>query len=287
MNSFVKNSIIAIIFIISIPISANASCSNLLRLQVLKRMRLESQVKVFNKEDRKHFDRRKKELKEILFSYGSKRRQLKTNISEAFRMLKIFLKSKIVEKKFNKAIETITEAMYDPKLMHEWADQLYRELVLETYVEGTREQINALETNLELSHEIAANLLAFRSMEGGFDGQIAQVDSIMAYSFLSTLAMKRVFMTNSFEVNNHGKLIHLLQTDYIIYALKKAKLDPKFASEIYAWIGNTKGSIYLERTGDSLTPQFSVWSTNFYSYDKALRNPEILAQIFQNYFRWY
>lgn len=268
-------------------LNATASCENVIRMHIIKKFKLDSHVSLFKRSDKRLFKERKRQLRQTLLSFGSKRKQMGANRTESYRKLGEFLRTRLVERKFKKALIVFKEAIYDPKQINEWADNLYHDLVLETYIEGSQEQVEAFNLDLKLSKDLAVDVLAHRSIEGGFDGKVEVLEGFLTETeFKDLLKKKRIFLDKSAQDSGHGSLTHMLQIDYLIFAMKKARLDPKMVSEVLEWVGSTQTSIYISRSQDHFNPIFDVWATNFDGLDNGLNNPEVLNKILSNYFQF-
>lgn len=286
MSNASKSLLIIAMFTISSLSFAN--CSNVIRFHILKKLKLDSHVRLFKRADKKHFKIKRKELQSTLMTFGSRRKQLALNRTEAFRVLKEFFKTKLVDRKFKKALKVFSFSIYDPKLISEWSEGLHKELVLETYIEGDTRQIENVNQNLSIPEQMVVDVLMHRSIEGGFGSNVEIYKELIYKRHLNRDFKKQKEFSYFKRLNvDDVNLIRMLQIDFLIFAMKKSKIDPVKVSEILIWIENTDSSIYLKRSNDYFIPSSNVWATNFDGYEKGLNNPDILNQILIEHFKIY
>lgn len=281
-----KNNLIKyIIFIFCISLEVYASCPEILKLEVSKR--LGEKVEVLFGENAIRLRKIKLENLEVgLAKIGNYEEIMSRRIDVIDRQLILGIESGYFPNDIAKALDIVRKSVNNPKLIKEWASYLYNILLVETYISGTKDDIAYLEKEKVLPEKVALKVMLEMGKDAGFSTEVEDLivsdKSLSEQNFMRLLNQKKMILDLAFFFSDHGHLIHLFQLNYLIYVFKKENYDPLIISKMYEWLGLNK-LIYV---GDitPFNPLLHGWRNLFDSMLEDFTSPEKLNPVLTRFF---
>lgn len=271
-------------FLISNCINCYANCSNMLRLEIKKK--LGEAHFLFSSDFSNLITERSIEMQQELSNYGSDVKMIEKKTGLPTRQFKELIVSDAFEPHIKNLLITLFENVHNKDLVLEWAESLYKDAIVEMYLEKDATDIRRFEINGEINEELLISSLLQRSIEGGFRGKKEDIaildDELLDKDFSQLMLDKKYIYDLGFISDNHGHLIHLFNLDFIIYSFKKNGIDPLNASTVYTWFG--KQQFYTETVAFRFRP-LDAWFVLFDSFENDFTSPERLNPILSNYFQ--
>lgn len=264
---------------------SHANCQELLQ-EIMKQKTGHFSSSIYGDSSDLFYKAKRQELVQELSILGTMEEMIESKFETKDLKLRKFIESRILETRKLKAIETMREAMHDTSLIVEWAEGLHRDIAVEIILSDSHRYISQYSISKKIPREFALKVLISRAKVGGFRGNsslIIKINSVLSdFDFLSILKSGRLLLDTAFKELDHGELIHLLQIDYMIYAIKRNHQDPNVVSEIYKWIGENF-KIDFENFGEFRALE-DVWANLFDGFSLDMTSPEVLNPILERYF---
>lgn len=267
------------------PNISYANCANLLRLEVNKRMNVESYL--FSIDHLKLTQKKVIDLQKELSCYPKTKNHIDVETVQATRKFQEMLNNSSLELSILEVLKSYKTNINDKSFLLKWVQDLYMDIVVEIYLKGELQDQKRFEITDEIDEKYIIDVILERSKEGGFSGRTSSIRTLEKEvdddEFKKILFRKEYIYDKGFKLVNHGHLIHLFHIDFMIYSLKHSSLNPQRASEVYAWFG--RKNLYLSHSGFDFKP-IDAWFILFDSYEGDFTSPEILNQILNNFFNW-
>lgn len=270
------------------PMSSFADCSNVLRANILKKLKVK-QTYLFGN-DAKSFVATKNLMLDLVIDwFGSKEFILENKRDVYDPQIKNAIKYGFAGYERAVVLKTIRDAINDPEFIKSWIKELYQDVIAEVYIEGTPEQISNFESNTSLSKEVILDVLLSRSKEGGFSAtkeSIEIIDEPLAdFNFGALLRQKKLIQDKVFGDSDHGELIHIFHIDLMIQALKRKNINPARVIDFYQWMGESNEFIAKDH-GIYFDSLVTVWRGLFDSNSRDFTRPENLNPIIRSHFNF-
>lgn len=276
--------------IVLLPRISYSNCHNILKLEVQKRLNLNHHL--FSSKFFAYEQFNDVILEESLNKYPTKANMIQNKSLKNSKSFISALESQLLPEKYEKAFKVLIFNIHDKDFIKSWAKDLFRDIVVELYINANPQAIAEFERDGLLPEMTILKVLLERSIEGGFSGSKDDIrtfdDEIKENEFLKILRQKLYIYDEGFEKDRHGHLTHIFHIDFIIHSLKKDSIDPKLAAEIYSWFGKTE-KYKIEKSFYSFITSFSpidAWSALFDSFENDYTSPEEFGPILKGYFRW-
>lgn len=262
-----------------------ANCSNLLRLEVRKRLGLKQKL-LFGREAENYYAYKIDVLEKSLSSTNlTDPRFLDQRVTREL-LIHNLVYSKGIEVDLSKILLILNKSINDPSLIREWASHLYKELIIETYIRDNSAQIRKLELDFNLSEFLLLKVVLDRLKIAGFSDNLNDLvvaDRVLSSTeFANMLKDKKLFLDQYLNSFDHGNMIHILHVDFIVFLLKKHQLDPVLASRLYSWFGDLN-SINLHNK-EIFVPLIDGWESILDSFTGDFSEPEVLNSHLKKFF---
>lgn len=266
--------------------SSFANCKDLLHLTVQKRLNKTSS-NLFSPEISKTLNDKQQQSLIELSKYRSLKDLLEIKWTSQSIALDLFIKSNLATKELRENIRFIRDVINDPRVALSWLNNLYADLVVQTYLSKDASVIQNFEKDLKFSEELMINLIVERVAIAGFSPLRSEVmdlhKTLRDVEFAKILQQKKLFIDRHFSKFEHGQFVHLFQMDLLVYAYRKSKRDPRIISEIYQWFG--ENMIYeIDDYGRKFKSLDSGWGAIFDSIEGDLSSPEEVNEIYKKIF---
>lgn len=276
------------LFILVLLFFANfcfANCTNLLKFEVDRRLAKDSFL--FGQKLTDHMEMKTSSLDRDFSKFPELIIMLENKSFLTSKKLKNILVGDVLAFQIKNSLLHLIQFFHSKPLLKEWIQDLYQDVLVEMYLSGDLLDLSRFQTFGTINQKYIMTVLLDRSKRGGFSGE---TDSIKALEkevaedkFKKYLMRKLYIYDSSFEFSNHGHLIHIFQIDLMIYALKKASIDPEMASYLYSWFGRDK--IYTSPLGIRFRP-LDAWTSLFDSFENDFTSPEKFSPILKDFFQW-
>lgn len=261
-----------------------ASCTNLLRMEVRKRLGHDQAI--FDPITLNYIDNLNFDIKEKLKPYGDYNDLLKNQSKLPAQHLETILSIHSLDSKVHVILSIIRSGLLNKDIIQNWMQDLYKDIIVEMQLGENSQHLFQFENNGIIREKYIISVILERSKQGGFSGDKKDIvnldDELKEEDFTKILKEKKYIYDIEFEPLEHGHLIHLFHIDFIIYILKRSQIAPTEAAEIYAWLG---GFDIIKGGGIRIMPA-KIWRALFDSTEDDFSCPEILNPILKNYFRW-
>lgn len=275
-----------IFFLILIPFySSSADCLNLLRLEVAKRLGIKKTYLFGERADQLQLVRKQK-LAQRLWSLGNE-----DFISEErkkdprYLVIDLAISKDALPQNLKLPLSNLKEDVFDPAKVHEWAVDIYQDALVAIYLDKNLDNIISYDLFNEIPEKLFVQVILDRLSEAGFSrnmSDLAHLDSELGVLiFTQLLKEKKLIIDDINDKSKHGKLIHLLNVDFILYNLKQKGLAASSVIEFYQWMGEVN---LIDLGQYKLHPHFDVWEFFFDSTSSGLNSPEDLGPILKQYF---
>lgn len=262
-----------------------ASCTNLLRLEINKRLGKKSFL--FSPKFSELVQSRNLDLEREFMYYPEAKEMLASKRIKSSLKLKEMLYASSLEHNKVEVLKSYNKNLHDKSFLSKWVQDLYIDVIVEMYSKRDVLDIRRFESSGFLDQNYIISTILERSKEGNFDGDLSSIkfleDELDSDSFKRSLLEKKYIYDKSFEFKNHGHLIHIFHIDLMINSLKYSLLDPSLSSEIYTWFG--RNNIYFDNNGLPFKP-IEAWSALFDSFEKDFTSPEVLNSLLREYFKY-
>lgn len=280
-----KNILYCFLFVITIvPNFAKANCTDLLRLQVLKKLE-KKQLYLFGNFAHKYHDAKKKVLHQDLVRFGEykevaeRRRKLKNVIVLRYALVEGFIPSEL-----RVALHYVNKAIIDPLKVQQWAENLYYDAIVEIYANKSYDSME-YDFFKEIPEKLIIQVMLDRLKEAGFSNNqsdIVHLDrAYEEFEFARLLRNRKLIIDDVSKGVLHGHLIHLFHADFILYILKQNGVDPNIASKLYEWMGSND---LIDLGNYNFDPHIHVWESLFDSGEKDLTSPEEINPALEKFF---
>lgn len=166
-----------------------------------------------------------------------------------------------------------------------WLSNLYKEIIITTYVKGSPKIIERFETESKVSEKIILEVLLNRLSDTGLNTKAPERvwSSLSPSNFGELLLERKVIIDEGFRGKAHGHLIHLIQMDLLRFTALDLNLSPRVVGETIEFIGRNS-SIVVEDF--NFKPIDDIWDVLFDSTERDFSTPEVLNVCLEKFFGW-
>lgn len=266
---------LSFLVLLAISLSANSSCLEIIRDRLAVE---ESKIAEFHSVLRNLRFREYKLESSLSINVPSQKTSLKKEI------IKEYLKSFENNAQQKLLIEALPEIYSSPTVMRDWARDLAKDIVRETYRQEDASLIEQIVKNGKISRVILIKVLQQRLSKAGFEhakleplkGELTPED------FANILENRSLILDEGFAKSDHGVFVHILQLDLIRHAITQKGLNPKSVGTFYEWMGKNE-TIYLPENDTNFSPLFNLWDVYFDSFTWDNTSPEIFNPIIEEF----
>lgn len=279
---FSMHKLILVILILFKVGHSKASCSNLLRLIVKDRL---GTIKhnLHGRNTIRMYKYKDQIISSLIHIIGSKDMTLLNKKSQSDNRLNYVLENRLIEAKKIDVLHEMINAANDPHLIMEWIKKLHQDIAVEIYLEGSYAERANYYIYQKTAKNIVLSVLENRLKKAGFIYGIEKINrTLSSEDFSEVLKSKKLILDSIFEFEVHGDLIHILQLDLMVYALKKQGINPSSMLAIYEWMGKN-AKISLNESVGTFSPLEDVWGAVFESFNVDYSNPRILNPVLEAY----